>query len=115
MSRLKIGVLLCAAAMLIPAAFAKDRRVIAIHAKRYAFVPSEITLHKGQTANLLLVSDDVPHGLAVKELGIHADLVHGSPVKVAVTPLETGDFDGTCSRFCGSGHRSMALTVHVVP
>jgi cytochrome c oxidase subunit II len=115
MSRPKIEVLLCAVAILIPGAFAKDRTPISIHAKRYAFVPAEITLHQGQAANLLLISDDVPHGLVVKELGIHADLVHGSPVKVTVTPLEIGDFPGTCSRYCGSGHRSMSLTVHVVP
>lgn len=116
MSRLKSGfLLLCAVVILTPASFAKDRKVITIHAKRYAFVPAEITLHKGQTSNLLLISDDVPHGLAVKELGIHADIVKGSPVKVTVTPLETGDFHGACSRFCGSGHKSMDLTIHVVP
>ena len=94
---------------------AETKSGITIHAKRYAFEPAEITLKKGQTATLLLVTDDVDHGLAVPGLGIRADIVRGQTSKVTVTPAVTGDFTGTCSRFCGGGHTHMRFVVHVVP
>jgi len=34
--------------------------------------------------------------------------------EVQFTPDKTGDFVGHCSVFCGSGHGSMTLTLHVV-
>jgi cytochrome c oxidase subunit 2 len=98
----------------MPARSAEKIRTITVHAKRYAFVPAEITLSKGETVRLRLVSDDVDHGLAVKGLGIHADMLRKKTVDVMVTPEQTGDFAGTCSRFCGAGHGAMKLTVHVV-
>jgi cytochrome c oxidase subunit 2 len=114
MNRFVSGVLLCAA-VLIPTAFGKERPTCTIHAKKYAFVPAEITLKRGKPATLLLISDDVPHGLAVKALGIRADMIKGAPVEVLVTPPQVGDFQGTCSRYCGAGHSSMSFVVHVVP
>ncbi|MBW4028402.1 cupredoxin domain-containing protein [Acidipila rosea] len=93
---------------------AEHPRVITIHAKKYAFIPSEITLKKGETVTLDLISEDVAHGLSVKELGIHADMPKGRLVKITVTPDTIGDFKGQCSRFCGTGHRSMHFVVHVV-
>ncbi len=114
MNRFVSGFLLCAA-MLMPSGFGKERPTYTIHAKRYAFVPAEITLKVGKPATLLLVSDDVPHGLAVKALGIRADMVKGASVEVLVTPSQVGDFQGTCSRYCGPGHSSMSFVVHVVP
>jgi cytochrome c oxidase subunit 2 len=87
---------------------------ITIHAKRYQFVPADITLTKGETAKLVLISDDVDHGLAVKGLGIRADMPKHKRVEVTVTPETAGDFHGACSRFCGAGHGSMKLVVHVV-
>ena len=88
---------------------------ITIHAKKYAFIPAEITLKKDQTVTLLLVSDDVSHGLAVSGLGIRSDMLKGIPTAVTLTPRQSGDFPGKCSHFCGVGHGSMKFTVHVVP
>lgn len=89
-------------------------RTITIHAKRYKFIPGEITLVKGEPVKLVLISDDVDHGLAVKGLGIRADMPKHKRVEVTVTPEQVGDFPGTCSRFCGAGHGSMKFVVHVV-
>lgn len=88
--------------------------VIVVHAKRFAFAPNAITLKKGQTAKLILISDDVRHGLAVKGLGVRADIVPGKQTEVVVTPTQTGDYPGTCSVYCGYGHRDMDFMVHVV-
>jgi len=101
--------------LLVPCAMqAQTERTITIHAKRYKFVPAEITLVKGETVRLVLISDDVDHGLAVKGLGIRADMPKHKRVEVTVTPEQTGDFPGICSRFCGAGHGSMKFVVHVV-
>ena len=89
-------------------------RRIEIHAKRFSFTPSEITLEKGETVTLALTSDDVPHSLRVDGLNINGAMTKGHVTEINVTPQETGDFKGRCGRFCGSGHGSMLFVVHVV-
>ncbi len=87
---------------------------IVVHAKRYAFSPAEITLKRDKTTKMILISDDVPHGLTVEALGIHAQMVPGHHIEVVIKPKEAGDFSGACSVYCGSGHRDMEFVVHVV-
>ena len=87
---------------------------IVIHARKFQFVPSAITLKKGETVKLVLISDDVRHGLAVRGLGIRAVIMPGRHIEVIVTPAKVGDFPGACSVYCGSGHRDMEFMVHVV-
>lgn len=89
-------------------------RVIVIHAKKFEFVPDEITLKKGETVKLELTSDDVLHSLVVPGLKINATMRSGQTTDVVVTPTETGDFEGRCGIFCGPGHNKMRFTVHVV-
>lgn len=88
-------------------------RTIEIHARRFAFDPGEITLKKGETVKLRLISDDVAHSLVVPGLKIKQEITKGHSAEVTVTPNSTGDFRGVCGRFCGSGHGSMLLIVHV--
>ena len=88
-------------------------RTIEIHAKRFNFTPSEITLKKGETVELKLISDDVTHALVVPELNISSEVSKGHPVDIKVTPDAAGDFHGQCGRFCGAGHGTMLFTVHV--
>jgi cytochrome c oxidase subunit II len=88
---------------------------IEVHAKRFSFVPAEITVKKGETVKIHLVSDDVPHSLLIKDLGINQQVSKGSPADVTFTANNVGDFQGKCGRFCGSGHGSMLFTVHVKP
>lgn len=87
---------------------------IEVVAKRYSFEPAEITVHKGQPVTLELTSDDVTHGLEVKELGIKTEVKKGRPAKIFFTPETLGTFTGKCSHFCGMGHGSMELQIHVV-
>lgn len=95
------------------AAQATPRRLV-IEAKRFDFGPGEITLKKGEPVILVLKSQDVDHGLRIRELNINLKVHAGSTAEVQLTPTEAGDFVGHCSVFCGSGHGSMALKVHVV-
>jgi cytochrome c oxidase subunit 2 len=86
---------------------------IEVAAKRFAYTPSEITLKKGEPVVLVLRSDDVAHGIKFKELGLDTEMHRGAIAELAFTPMQTGDFVGRCSRFCGAGHGSMTLTLHV--
>jgi len=88
-------------------------RTIEIHAHRYSFSPSEITVKQGETVRLKLISDDVPHSLLIKDLGINQIVMKGKPAEVTITPKQAGDFHGQCGRFCGSGHGKMTIAVHV--
>jgi cytochrome c oxidase subunit 2 len=87
---------------------------IEVSAKRFAFSPSAVTLKKGQPAVLVLKSEDVPHGIRFKELGIDTKADKGKTSEVAFTPTRTGTFVGHCAVFCGAGHGNMTLTIHVV-
>ena len=89
-------------------------RTIEIHAKRFTFVPAEITLTKGETVTLDLTSDDVPHALVIEGLHIKSPISKGHVTQVTLTPETVGDFHGKCGQFCGSGHGSMLFVVHVV-
>src|SRR5438270_550326 len=83
-------------------------------AKRFGLTPSEVTMKKGEPVLLVLTSDDVSHGLRFRELNVNLKAPKGGSAEAQFTPKVTGDFVGHCSVFCGSGHGSMALTLHVV-
>jgi cytochrome c oxidase subunit 2 len=91
-----------------------EPRRIEVTAKRFGFEPGEITLKKGQPVVLVLKSADVPHGLRFRELNVDVKVPKGGTGEVEFTPELTGDFAGHCSVFCGTGHGSMMLTLHVV-
>ena len=83
-------------------------------AKRFSFEPAEITLKKGQPVDLVLTSQDVTHGLRIRELGVDLKVGKGGKSEARFTPSTTGVFVGQCSVFCGKGHGSMKLTLRVV-
>lgn len=92
---------------------AQEPKVIEIAAKRFAFSPSEITLKKGETVKLKIVSEDVTHGLYLKPLKIDADIQPGKTTEVTVTPQSAGKFTAICDHFCGVNHGNMKMTVVV--
>lgn len=93
---------------------ANEPKTIAITASRFTFEPSEITVKKGEPVTLVIKSMDVSHGLKIEELGVKTEVKKGQSVDVNFTPEELGTFEGKCAHFCGKGHGSMTLTVHVV-
>jgi len=108
-------VMLAAAQLFVPVTPAElAPRRIEVTAKRFQFTPAEITLKKGEPVVLVLNSMDTTHGLQVKELGLETKIHKGQPTELAFTPDKTGTFVGHCSVFCGSGHGSMTLTLHIV-
>jgi len=88
-------------------------RRIDVSVKKFAYSPAEVTVKKGEPITLALTSDDVAHGLKFKELNLNARFDKKNPAELTFTPDKVGDFVGHCSVFCGSGHGSMTLTLHV--
>ena len=86
---------------------------IDVSVKKFGYAPAEITLKKGEPVVLVLTTEDVTHGLKFKELNLNTRIEKGKPSELAFTPDHAGDFVGHCSVFCGSGHGSMTLTLHV--
>jgi cytochrome c oxidase subunit 2 len=88
-------------------------RRIEIVAKRFQFTPSEITLKKGEPVILVLTSKDVQHGLKLDAFNKVVKAKKGESNQVEFTPTEAGTFVAQCAVFCGAGHGSMKLTIHV--
>ena len=89
-------------------------RRVEVTAKRFSFTPGDLTLKKGEPVVIVLKSDDVSHGMRLKDLGLDMKVAKGQTSEFTFTPDKVGDFVARCSVFCGSGHGSMRLTVHVV-
>ena len=92
----------------------ESTRRIEITAKRFAFIPGEVTVRRGQSVVIVLKSVDTGHGLRIRDLGVDLKVRAGETAEVRITPDRVGDFEGHCSVFCGSGHGSMKFTLHVV-
>jgi cytochrome c oxidase subunit II len=88
-------------------------RRIEVVAQRFQFTPGEITLKKDQPVILVLTSKDVPHGLKLDAFNQVLKVKKGESSQVEFTPTQTGTFVAQCAVFCGSGHGSMRLTIHV--
>jgi cytochrome c oxidase subunit 2 len=86
---------------------------IEIVAHRFEFSPAEITIKKGEPVILALTSKDVQHGLKLEEFNQVVKANKGQTSEVEFTPAEAGTFVAQCAVFCGAGHGSMKLIVHV--
>jgi|SRR6266702_1536028 len=92
---------------------AQAPRRIEIVAKRFDFTPGDITLKKGEPVVLVLTSADVDHGLKFKDLNLNIKAPKGKTTEFPFTPTKAGTFVGQCSVFCGAGHGSMKMKLHV--
>lgn len=100
----------------VPKVVPSDRdgvRTIEVHARRFSFQPDSIRVNKGEKVTLRLISDDVPHSLQVKELGIDELATRNKPGDTTFTASNSGIFHGRCGHFCGEGHGRMTFTVVV--
>lgn len=108
-----IAVVFAGLILLCPGRAATKMPLIVVHAKRFAFVPDQITLRKGRPVRMIFVSDDVTHSITIPGLGIDLPIRRGYPAEIVVTPNKRGDFRGECTHYCGAGHDRMKFVVHV--
>ncbi|MFA5393359.1 MAG: cupredoxin domain-containing protein [Candidatus Ratteibacteria bacterium] len=76
-------------------------------AKKYAFVPAEIRVKQNDIVRINFTSEDVAHGLTIKEYGINVPVNKGETKKIEFLADKKGTFVFRCSVFCGFGHSGM--------
>jgi cytochrome c oxidase subunit II len=104
-----VGLLLAGAtaATAIAVAAAPTEKVITVSAMKFEFLPETINLKKGEPVILELSSLDRTHGFKVPDLGIRADVLADTMVRVRIVPEKVGRFTFACDNFCGDGHEDM--------
>jgi cytochrome c oxidase subunit 2 len=89
-------------------------RVVRITAKKFEFMPHEITLKRGVPAVLELVTADVVMGFNAPDFAVRADLLPGKVAQVRILPQKLGTFEYLCDIFCGQGHEEMSGKIIVI-
>jgi cytochrome c oxidase subunit 2 len=92
----------------LPSCTRPPARHIAVVMKRYAFLPSEIHVKKGETVVLDVTTADVQHGLQIPDFGVHEPVQPKFAAHVTITPTKKGAFPMSCAIICGPGHDDMA-------
>ncbi|MDP2691275.1 MAG: cupredoxin domain-containing protein [bacterium] len=82
-------------------------REITMTAKKFEFTPDTITAKKGEKLRLEITATDVAHGFAISEFNINQPIDPGKTTIVEFIPDKAGEFDFSCSVFCGGGHGGM--------
>lgn len=85
----------------------QQRREILVTARKFEFSPKTITVSKGERISLVVTSEDVDHGFAIKEFGIDQKVKAKQTKVIELTPEKEGRFEFSCSVFCGDGHGDM--------
>ena len=78
-----------------------------ITAFQFGFVPDKITVTAGVPVRLIVTSQDVDHGLAIRDLEVNLKITAGRTVVVEFTPTLPGEHAFECAVFCGTGHERM--------
>ncbi len=80
---------------------------INLEAYKFGYSPERIVVKKGEVVKLLATSRDVAHGIFIKEYGINEKVEKGKVRNIEFVADKAGEFDITCSVYCGAGHHSM--------
>jgi cytochrome c oxidase subunit 2 len=74
---------------------------------------NELHLPTNQPVEFHITSDDVIHSFWIPEFGWKMDAIPGHTSDMALTPHETGIFDGACAEYCGQQHAWMRIKAFV--
>ena len=102
--------LLCGFAATLVAVVARaaaEPRRIPVVARKFVFIPNEITVRQGESVVLEFSAPEVAMGFFAPELGLRTLIVPGEVAKVPFTADRAGRFDFLCDVFCGDGHEGM--------
>jgi len=89
-------------------------QVIHITARKFAFLPGEITLKRGVPVVLEFAALEVVMGFSAPDFKVRTDIIPGELARVRLLPQQTGKFDFLCDIFCGDGHEGMHGVIVVV-
>jgi len=91
-----------------------QERVVRIAARKFVYLPQEVTLKKGVPVVLEFTAEDVVMGFSAPDFNVRADIIPGRTARVRFTPDKLGEFPYLCDIFCGDGHESMTGHLRVV-
>jgi cytochrome c oxidase subunit 2 len=112
-----VGALTAAGALWALAAEPKPKekeQVIRIAARKFEFLPHEVTLKKGVPVILEFTTADVVMGFNAPDFNARADIIPGQVARVRLVPDKAGSFEYLCDIFCGDGHERMSGRIRVV-
>jgi len=110
----------CAGTALAGASFAAcvlaqpAAQVVRITARKFVFLPGQITLKKGVPVVLEFVSPEVVMGFSAPDFKVRTDIIPGQVARVRLLPQQIGTFEFLCDIFCGEGHEGMHGTITVI-
>jgi hypothetical protein len=92
-------------------------REIVIHARAFEYTPRLIHVQKGERIRLVLIADDVTHGLVLEKYGVELEAVpmQDPPPSVEFVADEGGKFHFRCTVVCGAFHPFMVGELVVEP
>jgi cytochrome c oxidase subunit 2 len=105
---LEAGAALLAGAVVGAGAVAQGERVIKVVARKWAFLPADIELRKGEPVTIEITAPEVVMGFNAPDFKVRADVIPGQVAKVRFTPDKAGTFTFLCDIFCGDGHEGMS-------
>ena len=97
------------------AADTQESRLIVVKAKRFEYMPGEITVQKGERITLRLESLDVTHGLFIDGYEVRLKAYPGNVGETTFIADKPGRFTFRCSETCGPFHPYMIGFLTVEP
>jgi cytochrome c oxidase subunit II len=82
-------------------------RTFRMEARQYAYSPSELQVHLGDTVTIQLISTDVVHGLYVDGYDVSIEADPGQIKSLTFTADKPGSFRFRCNVTCGAMHPFM--------
>ncbi len=97
------------------AAGTADEAFFEIHAKKFSFTPNVITVNRGDTVRIRLLSEDVVHGIYIDGYDVHTSAYPGNDGSIRFVADKPGRFIFRCSITCGEFHPYMVGHLRVTP
>ena len=117
-ARTRVAVLAAVVCLLaIPARpGADDRRELHVTARKYEFSPARLEVTQGEAVRIVITSADSKHGFGIKHLDVKTEVPKtGEPATIEFVAEEAGEFEITCTEWCGKGHKRMKGLLVVKP
>jgi len=90
-------------------------RIVKIQARRFEFDPGTVVVKAGEKVRLEVTSEDVVHGIRIKDFDINRKLKPGEAETITFATEKPGRHHFQCSIYCGKGHDDMHGELIVLP
>jgi cytochrome c oxidase subunit 2 len=98
-----------------PALGPANEKIFEVRARKFSYSPHIITVNKGDTVRIRLISEDVTHGLFVDGYNVQTTAHPGQDGSIKFVADKTGRFTYRCSVTCGEFHPYMIGYLIVEP